>query len=77
VVEVPELIAGDGVACPASAGAAGWICGCRVVEEERLDGVAGGPEAAGDRGGRGAVGPGELVDLVQVEAGEFGSGQVY
>ena len=59
MVEVPELLAGDGVARPAAAGAAGWVCGCRVIEEERLDGVAGGSEAAGDPRGKGTGGPGE------------------
>jgi hypothetical protein len=67
LVKVPELLAGDCIACPA-AGAAGWVRGCRVVEEERLDGVAGGFDAAGDPRGGDAVGTGELVDLVQVEA---------
>ena len=70
MVEVPELLAGDDVACPAAPGTGSRVCGRRVVEEERLDGVASGSEAAGDRRGRGAVGADELVDLVQVEAGE-------
>ena len=58
----------------ADPGAAG-VGGCRVVQEKRLDGVAGGSEAAGDRRGRCATGADECVDLAQVDAGEVGSGQ--
>ena len=54
----------------------GWIGRRRVVQEKRLDGVAGGSEAAGDRCGRGAADADEFVDLAQVDAGEVRSGQV-